>query len=690
MVSAILCLVACSIGLAQDEAQPKASGDLLDVLWARPGHIVGGYGYGLASLSPDGNTLASGGGADGTVKIWDLKNRKLLKTIVLYPKQKVPSVDFATDGSKLLVCGSAYTAVLDSKEWRTLRTFPASSVRGAIFINRNRSILLLDQTQIIDIERGTQIARLSDAIQNIYRLPYLFPHGTPVVATSLYNKDRSVFVAGIVGPKYLELEVWHKEYLAYVDTITFETLERYKWFTSGKISNKRHFPSIWPGLGDMALLASGELVLYGTTTQGGRNFIDLQTADRTFSQITEYPLIPISNPPKNVGLGVCFSPDRSRFAILLGDRLPNRDEPYVGLRLIEAASMSPIGQEVTVPGVLRGLAIGEDSMVAHAGGLAIYPVDGRKPEPLTFLHSPISSIAYSREQSMAAASTLSGEIHLWRLDNPGLAWNVLAPRIMQRSNLLQPMSAAVLTDLALWEGKLVGAAFGPYVMVLDAKTGKLLHRHLIDPDTGTDDRPLLRYTKGGSQFIAGTPQSQRGVRRFDTESGKELQFYGPSKEVATLDVTANFVFAMTEGMVRGWDLESGKLVYEWKPQRPFTKIVANESLKVVVALDTKGTLASYDMATGQMKNEFKGLSGPILAVCTMKNNRLAALGDDSLNPAPLLVWDLATGKKLAAYTNEIGPCSPQFPLSNNLIYDEGSATLILSRSDATVLGVKID
>jgi WD40 repeat protein len=70
-------------------------------------------GIRCVAFSPDGKIMVSGG-RDGTVKLWDTKNRRLIRTFVHeFASYQISSVAFSSDGSKLLFSGDTFLSLWD-------------------------------------------------------------------------------------------------------------------------------------------------------------------------------------------------------------------------------------------------------------------------------------------------------------------------------------------------------------------------------------------------------------------------------------------------------------------------------------------------------------------------------------------------------------------------------------------------
>lgn len=106
---------------------------LPDIVWARGSHAGG---VATVAFSPDGSLIASGG-TDGTVKVWRLSDRALVRTLIAFPDNQhrsVAQVVFSPDGSLLAAgCGTAIF-VWRASDGTLLRTYSlVDSARSVAF-----------------------------------------------------------------------------------------------------------------------------------------------------------------------------------------------------------------------------------------------------------------------------------------------------------------------------------------------------------------------------------------------------------------------------------------------------------------------------------------------------------------------------------------------------------------------------
>lgn len=118
------------------------------------------------SISPDGSRAASGGdhqGPDGMVRVWDVAQGKILRSI---PQTNRQGVCFNWDGSLLVHTGASSHRVWDTRTWRLRAEFaqsPAGPTAAAAFSPRSDALaIIVDERSIdlVDISKMQVIARL--------------------------------------------------------------------------------------------------------------------------------------------------------------------------------------------------------------------------------------------------------------------------------------------------------------------------------------------------------------------------------------------------------------------------------------------------------------------------------------------------------------------------------------------------
>ena len=117
-------------------------------------------------FSPDGKLLAVGDGqgdAPGTVKVWNLRDQKVITTLVGDPKL-IRSVTFSSDNRILVSAGwDGQVKVWDVSNWQLLRTIPHTGYFG-IALSPDGKVILSGDNEDVNlwwVEDGTKVAQLT-------------------------------------------------------------------------------------------------------------------------------------------------------------------------------------------------------------------------------------------------------------------------------------------------------------------------------------------------------------------------------------------------------------------------------------------------------------------------------------------------------------------------------------------------
>lgn len=159
-------------GIAEEgiDPVPPVSPDRADNFGGGKTKIVVDLPHGAAvssvAVSPDGEVVLSSG-RDGTFKLWDLKSRRLLRTLSSHETRRSlagVSASFLPDG-KLLTAAGGPLQVWDMKSGALLRTIDSVSA-GKISVSADGNTALLDGNVVINVSSGHKLGALDDSSLN--------------------------------------------------------------------------------------------------------------------------------------------------------------------------------------------------------------------------------------------------------------------------------------------------------------------------------------------------------------------------------------------------------------------------------------------------------------------------------------------------------------------------------------------
>ncbi|HYR86543.1 MAG TPA: TIR domain-containing protein [Terriglobia bacterium] len=179
-----------------------------------------------------------------------------------------------------------------------------------------------------------------------------------------------------------------------------------------------------------------------------------------------------------------------------------------------------------------------------------------------------------------------------------------------------------------------------------------------DLESGKERATLRGHTKGVNAVVltndglrAVSASSDRTLRLWDVETGLELAvFAGQTDKVEAVAVTADgtrAISASADGTLRMWDMRTGaelRVLAEHQPAARY--LIVTTDGRVMMASDNE--LKSWDAATGQELGSHRRPPGGL--ALSPDGQRMAICSEEGT----LTVWDLASGRELAAFTGD-GP-----------------------------------
>jgi WD40 repeat protein/Flp pilus assembly protein TadD len=599
--------------------------------------------YAIA-FSPDGKTLASGGGMSA-VKLWDVATGKLRRTLAHKPTT-TKAVAFSRDG-KTLVTGSLDQAArlwaADTGELRATLKHPGW-VEVAIFSPDGKTVLT--GCRAADKRKGE--ARLWDVATGRPLCEPLVHDGD--VFCGSFSPDGRLVVTG--GGHLLdqdkdggEVRLWEvpsgkpaapvMRFAKCVQATAFCPDGRV--FLAGAIDGVARVLDVAAGTGYTIRLP-------GKMWTEGIHVTNLKTGDR-FLAVDRYPGLITS---------AAFSPDGRTFA-LAGTS---------GAVVVETVNGRAVGNTLEHPGPLHGVAYSPDGRLLATAGA---DRTARLWAPATGQPALARSLVFDAPVSRLLFSPDGKTLLVGMADS--LAWlhdattgKVLVPPLDHGS---------MVTCLAISpDGKNVATGgMGLGVRLWETASGKAVGRplahpeHVLDVAFSPDGRTLavacdhsLRG-KGGAQLWDVASRKPRGGLLAHKARVWSLAFSPDGKALltASADNTAQF-----------WDVATGKAIGEpLRHPREVRLAAFGRDGKTILTGGLDGVARTWDPVTGKALAALHH-RGPILALAYSRDGRTIVTASAD---ARAQLWDVATGRAR-------GPA---------LVHDKAVVALALSPDGQTVL-----
>ena len=588
-----LLAVASSIGVWLCNAQ---TGEPLDLLTHTPPDIIMSVAF-----SPDGQTLASGGGR-GTIHLWDVLTGTQRQ--VIHWAGNIPSVAFSPDGQTLAGANIGYIGLWDvatGKHLQSIGTEEKCNVLDVAFSPDGQTLVSgnWDSTvRLWDVTTGTQTHKLTEHTGLVYSIAFS-PDGKTVVSQSA-DKTVHLWDAGTGG---------------HINTLTWESVG-----SSGRMSI-----TFSP---DGKTLASGGKAGYG---EGVIYLWDADTGARLNTLTGHTDLV----------ITVAFSPNGKTLASAGWDgtiRLWDVDtgKPISTLTgygkifsSVESVAFSPNG---------KTLATSWDDTIL------LWDADTNTHiNALTGHTDRVTSVAFSSDGKTLASGSLDDTVRLWNaqtgvlqytLTEEGLAYNAIHVAFSPDGQTLAGgggenyFDASIGTSvdsgtIYLWDtdtgiriNTLTGQHTNPVTSVAFSPDGRILASggtnyyfdestdtfisngiiHFWDVETGTLINTLTGHTDvasvafspdGQTLVVSGGPNST--LRLWDVVTGQHLQtLTGDSQEFTTVAFAPDgqtLVSGSWNGSIHLWDIATGE---------PFQTLTGHTHIVNSIAFSPNG----YTMATG--------------------------------------------------------------------------------------------
>ena len=240
-----------------------------------------------------------------------------------------------------------------------------------------------------------------------------------------------------------------------------------------------------------------------------------------------------------------------------------------------------------------------------------------------------------------------GTVHCWEVESGTIVRDLLADKDTPRC-----LSVAYSPD-----GKTIACAFGDWsVRMWEAATGKLIVTRGETQGNLTYLNGCLAFAPDGKTLAV---TKRNSVILWDVASGQpQMPDDGHDDKVDSLAFCASgnvLVSATHNGSLRVWDPRSGRLLRSLPDDSSLGPIAISPDGKVVASGSAWGnpnkSVCLWDVASGRMLREFsegKEPSTRVTCLAFSADGKLLAAGTGgdrlSRKPAPVPVWEVATGK----------------------------------------------
>jgi WD40 repeat protein len=643
------------------------------------------------AFSPEGAIVASASW-DGTVKLWDVATRSLLRTITI--GSPAHSVRFSRDGARLLVGAGRDVRLFDARSGSQLRAMHGhlEPVTQAVFSFDEKRIVSAagsewrakeNAIRVWDAETGEQLAKVEGHANKIWAVA-MVPGDERVLSASgdgtvkLWELSTGRMIRDFVGQGGCAKDDPGGSVI--IDAQTMK--ER-----PPDLSNRSvHALAVSPD-GTRMLTAGGDCDVRLWEIESGKMLAALQGHKSTVyglafspdgkraastagsetsghkrmmiwnleSHALEHEVSAFEDPVQSVA----FSPDGTMIATGSGTLNASTDN---AVKLFDANSGKLDHSFEGRPDEITAVAVTSDARLAVAGtvrgGLQIWDLEqGALTKSISLHQSAIRSVALARDGRRALVGADDGSIQLWdvALGTPiaEIGRHVFRPSKKDADKGKIRLKGAAITSIAISADgrRALSGGWDRMVRLWDLEARRELaalqgHDGVVWAVAfAPDGRHLL--SAGGDHVFGHDPTA----KVWDAATGSVVRtFAGHKRAITALAVAkdGSVVTGAHDGELVRWNWQTGDELARLGNMAGRVRALAFAGDKLVVASD-KRTLAQIDPATGAAAPELDGHADSINALAYAADRGVLVSGGDD---ASVRVWNQGQSVALVAAGSE--------------------------------------